>query len=149
VKGKPVLVAVDGSPASDAAVGAAVELAGALGSPVRFVHASSPLAERLFDADNENGPTEQQIVAGDPVLAGALGRARDAGVQAEVEVVGADGDTGDLAAVIAGIASGSDAGVIVCGSRGRGAVAGAVLGSVSHNLIRYAPVPVLVVHAAE
>jgi len=36
--------------------------------------------------------------------------------------------------------------MIITGSRGRSAVAGAILGSFSHNLIRYATVPVLVVH---
>jgi len=81
------LVVVDGSPAASAAVDAGLDLAVELGAPVRFVHASSPLA------------------------------------------------------------SGIDAGMIVVGSRGLGAVAGTVLGSVSQNLIRYAAQPVLVVHA--
>ena len=147
VKGRTVLVAVDGSPAADAAIAAGLELAAALGSPLRFIHAASPVAERLFRENVENGPTADQIVADDPVLADALQRARDAGVEAGVELVGGEGHTGDLAALIAGTADGLDASVIVCGSRGRGSVSGAVLGSVSHNLIRYAAVPVMIVHA--
>jgi len=62
-------------------------------------------------------------------------------------VIADEGGSVELALEIAGIASGSDASMIVTGSRGRGAVAGAVLGSVSHSLITHATVPVLVVHA--
>jgi nucleotide-binding universal stress UspA family protein len=146
VKGQTVLVAVDGSPAANAAVRAAIEVATGLGSPVRFVHAASALAERFFDEDPVNGPTEERILSSDPVLADALARARGAGLDATVEIIAGHGDTADVAATLAGIADGLGAGLIVCGSRGRGAVAGAVLGSVSHNLIRHASVPVLIVH---
>ena len=39
--------------------------------------------------------------------------------------------------------------MIVTGSRGRSAAAGAVLGSLSHNLLREAALAVLVVHAPQ
>jgi nucleotide-binding universal stress UspA family protein len=149
VTGKLVLVAVDDSPASDAAIGASLELAAALGSGVRIVHVSSHLAERLFASDPESGPTQAELAQGDAILGRALERATAAGVAAELELVGGDGDTGDIAAIVSGIADGLGAGMIVCGSRGRAAAVGAVLGSVSHNLIRYANVPVLIVHAPE
>jgi nucleotide-binding universal stress UspA family protein len=147
MRGQLVVVAVDESPAGDAAVEAALEVAPALGSRIRFVHVSSHLADRLYATDLEDGPSEQELVEGDHVLGRALQRARDAGVDADVELFGGDRDTGDVAAVIAGVADGLDAGLIVCGSRGRAAALGAVLGSVSHDLIRYARVPVLIVHA--
>jgi nucleotide-binding universal stress UspA family protein len=147
VKGKLLVVAVDDSPAADAAIGSSVVLAGSLGSRVRFVHVSSHLADPLFEESSESGPTQEEITAADPVLRSALERASAAGVGAEAELLGGDGSTGDVAAIIAGIADGLGAGLIVCGSRGRGAAAGAVLGSVSHDLIRYASVPVLIVHA--
>jgi len=147
VNRKKILIAIDGSPAADAAVDAGLELAMELGAPVRFVHASSPLAEHLFELEPEEGPSEKQILATDGILAEASRRAADRGVASEVELIANGRPAGDLAATIAGIAAGIDAGMIVVGSRGLGTVAGTVLGSVSQNLIRYAAQPVLVVHA--
>jgi nucleotide-binding universal stress UspA family protein len=37
--------------------------------------------------------------------------------------------------------------VVILGSRGRGTVRSAVLGSVSHHILHHSPVPVLIVHA--
>jgi nucleotide-binding universal stress UspA family protein len=39
--------------------------------------------------------------------------------------------------------------LVVMGSRGRGAVASSVLGSVSHHALNHSPVPVLIVHSRE
>jgi nucleotide-binding universal stress UspA family protein len=146
---RTLLVATDGSPAATAAAAEAVALASALGARLVFVHASSPLAEDLFDEDPMDGPSQERILARDPVLAEATRRADEQEVECEVEVISAVRGSADLAADIAGIASGRDASMIVTGSRGRGTVAGAVLGSLSHNLIKEATVPVLVVHASE
>ena len=139
-------MATDGSPASEAAVGVALDLASAMAGRVRFVHAASKLAETLFELNPDDGPTQEQILAADQVLADAARRAAELGVEAEVEVISEEGGSAGLAAMIAGIANGTAASMIVSGSRGRGTVSGAVLGSVSHHLISEADVPVLIVH---
>jgi nucleotide-binding universal stress UspA family protein len=59
------------------------------------------------------------IVTGEPIRSALLDRIRDAGHD-----------------------------LIVMGSRGRGAVRSAVLGSVSHHVLNNSPVPVLIVHVA-
>lgn len=142
-----LLVSTDGSPAALAAERAALELAATMQARVRFVHAASALAEDLFSRYPERGPTAEQIAAADPVLASAATLAAESGVESELELISGEGGAADLAATIAGIASGIGAVMIVTGSRGRGTVAGAVLGSFSHSLIQHATVPVLVVHA--
>jgi nucleotide-binding universal stress UspA family protein len=43
-------------------------------------------------------------------------------------------------------ATAADHDLIVIGSRGRGAVRSAVLGSVSHSVLNHATVPVLIIH---
>ncbi len=150
MKGKVIVVAIDGSPASDAAVEAGLDLAGALGSLVHFVHSASPLAEDVYEQseDQFGGPTQAEIVAHDDLLAAAAKRASQTGVDNEVELI-SESRNADLAASIAGIAAGLEAGLIVTGSRGQGAFAGSVLGSVSHNLVKFATMPVVVVNASK
>jgi nucleotide-binding universal stress UspA family protein len=143
-----LVIAADGSPAATAAVETGLELAAAMNAQVLFVHAASPLADELV-AEHQDGASPEQIVARDPVLADAARRASERGIPAQVELIAATGGSADLAADIAGIAAGTDAAMIVTGSRGRSTVAGAVLGSVSHNLIQQATRPVLIVHAPE
>jgi nucleotide-binding universal stress UspA family protein len=63
-----------------------------------------------------------------------------------VELVARHG-TRDPADVVAEIAEDEDAELIVCGTRGLGPLAGAVVGSVAHRLLHVAPCPVLVVSA--
>ena len=65
---RTLLVATDGSPAATAAVETALELAATMKARVRFVHASSPAAEELFDRYPQDGPTPAQITAADPVV---------------------------------------------------------------------------------
>jgi nucleotide-binding universal stress UspA family protein len=62
-------------------------------------------------------------------------------VQAETSVL-----SGSPAETLAEAAAAPDVDLVVLGSRGRGAVARVLLGSVSDRLIHISPKPVLVVH---
>jgi nucleotide-binding universal stress UspA family protein len=146
--GKLILIATDGSQAAVAATQAGLEVAVAMHANVALVHASSPLAEELYDKHPCTGPPVDEILDHDPVLASAFALAEEMGVTADVRLLAFE-HSADLAGGIAGMAQGLDASMIVVGSRGRGTMAGAVLGSVSQSLLKHATVPVLVVHAPE
>jgi nucleotide-binding universal stress UspA family protein len=140
-----ILIATDGSAAASAAVETGLEIAAVTRSTVRFVHASWPLADEIYGTYvSAGGPSPDEIIARDPVLADAVARAQEAGVEANVELL-ANEDTANLAASIAGVADGVGASLVVVGSRGRGVIAGSLLGSVSQRLLTYASIPVLVV----
>lgn len=140
-----IVIATDGSTAATKAVEVGLELAAAQATDVVFVHVS-PAAGPLFAADPEAGPSQEKIEEADSVLRAAAEAARARGVQAKLEILDEHG-TGDIAATLAGIADGLDARMIVVGTRGRGAIGSAVLGSVSRSLLSISNLPVLVVHA--
>jgi nucleotide-binding universal stress UspA family protein len=120
---KRFLIATDGSPSADEAVELGLGLAVEQEAEVRFVRVvpSPPLA-----SDSEP-------------LDAALARARDLGVGAEKMVL-----VGDPVDEIVADADSQNVDLIVVGSRGRGAVAGALLGSVSIGVLHEAMRPVLV-----
>jgi nucleotide-binding universal stress UspA family protein len=146
---KRILVATDGSRAAAAAVATALDYAAETHAQVRFVHSASPLAERLEEDFPRDGPPQAAILTRDAILAEAARSAKERGVECEAALIGSNRSTSDLAATIAGMANGMRASMIVVGTRGRGAIAGGILGSVSHNLLRYSNVPVVIVHARE
>lgn len=84
----------------------------------------------------------------------AAAEAEEAFDSLEPDITAANADRevrlGQPAAVLAEYAAEQDAEIIVVGSRGRGAWSSAVLGSVSSDLARVAPCPVMIVpdHAA-
>ncbi len=142
---KSIVIAVDGSAAANQATAVGLSLASAEGAKVLFVHCS-PIAKSLFDSEPEEGPSQQAIEEADPILRVAAEEARTRGVSFELEIADEHG-TSNIAVVIAGIAEGEDADLIVVGTRGRGAIAGGVLGSVSHGLLSLSRLPVVVTHA--
>jgi nucleotide-binding universal stress UspA family protein len=142
----PIVVAVDGSPAAEQAVAVALDLASAQTAKVVFVH-YSPIAATLLEAAPDSGPSQEGIEAADGVLSAAAKKGRERGIAFELEILDERG-TSDIAASLAGIAEARGASLVVVGSRGRGPIAGAVLGSVSYGLLSLSRVPVLVAHAA-
>src|ERR1700693_1009152 len=142
-----IVVAVDGSAHSDAALDWAVRMAKGMGSEVVAVFAIAPPV--YFDTGYMAPVAPPQF---DPQWRAEIKaefegkwceRLREAGVQYRMIL----GD-GRPASVIAQVADGLDADVIVVGRRGRGGVAELVLGSVSHELILHSKRPILLISTA-
>ena len=139
---KEIMVAIDGSDGSRAAIDKAVELAAPLGAHVTFVSVRKPPSSVLGTPNYECRLARDLGVAHATVNA-ALGQAREAGVEARGEVL-----EGNAVDEILSFADNCGADLIVMGSRGHGALAGALLGSVSSGVVQHANVPVLVAKQA-
>ena len=145
---KPVLFCYDGSAGSKAALSVAVELVMHPADAIVLV-VWTPVAVQLarggsllVAVPNEGQMDDAEIVAAQRLAdAGAEGlRAR--GYSASARIAEA---SESVAETIGEVAREIDARLIVCGQRGRGAFASAVLGSVSHQLSAHAERPVLIV----
>jgi nucleotide-binding universal stress UspA family protein len=140
-----VLIAIDGSPAAREACRVGLEIAAASGAQATLLHASRAIADSLFADQSPEPPSAADITAADEVLRDACRLAGEQGVEASLDVSG-DEDTESLIPTIVGAAEALDADLIVMGSRGRGQVAGALLGSASPGVLTATKRPVLVVH---
>ena len=150
----PVLVAFDGS----ASAGGAVQVAGQLfpGRVTLVLHVwRAQLRHTLTGAAMRHAPLEEvRDIAGDldrlveasaqATADAGVALAHDHGLQARPMTVESDDP---VAQTIMRVADEADAAVTVVGRRGRGAVAGAILGSVSSSLIHASDRPVLVTHS--
>jgi nucleotide-binding universal stress UspA family protein len=133
----PVVVGVDGSPASAAATWAAFAAAARDGRPVEAVHAWSDLPVAALGADVPVDPERARADAAgllDEQLAEARRQYPDVAVRT---VVAVERPTSILLDRARGAA------LLVVGRRGRAHATGTPLGSVSHAVLHYAPCPVL------
>jgi nucleotide-binding universal stress UspA family protein len=133
-----ILVALDHSAVSDHVLAAAKELASMSKAKVWVLH----LREREVIAQLGDVPAETEDEATQAVN-GAVKELTGLGVEAHGEV--RDTTFGHAAREIMADAKEHDVNVIVMGSRGRGDLAGAILGSTAHKVIHLADRPVLVV----
>ena len=139
-----IIVGIDGSPESDAAVNWAAHDAAIRGLPLTVVHVEGPAAATWSQAPVlEESPGEQQV-EGRSLLAHASTIARDAiGDTAQIHI---NGELLSSSAPVPSLVEQSkDAELIVVGSRGRGALSRSVIGSVSAGLIRHAHCPVALI----
>lgn len=129
----PILVGTDGSPDSERAVEFAFEYARRVEVPLSVVYCRQPQS-----CGEGAGDEAQSLLHG--WLAESLTTYCDKypGVKVRTKVV-----EGRPATALAELTS--DASLVVVGSRGRGGVAGLLLGSVSQSLLRHADCPVIVV----
>ena len=138
-----ILIATDGSPGSMAAVEEGIRLAKTLGAGVTFVavaHAPLPL---LGDPYYQRALSENLAVMRS-ALAKAIPYAEERHVQSETELL-----EGSPAKAILDLARSRGVDLIVVGSRGLGAVKGALLGSVSLEIVHHADRPVLVARSID
>ena len=144
---RPVLFCYDGSDGSKAALSVAVDLVMHPADAVVLV-VWTPVAIQLARGGsllaavpNEGELDEEEITEAQRIADEGAAGARGRGYNASARVVEA---TESVAKTIREVAREIDARLIVCGQRGRGAFASAVLGSVSHQLSAHAERPVLI-----
>ena len=140
-----ILIATDGSPAAQHAVDVGLELAQHEDADVAFVHVV-PLTQ--LSSMNGFGLVGHVPYEPTPSDAAMLEQAVGAANRAEVPVI-SKLLRGDAVHEILAYADLLDVDLIVVGSRGHGAVASALLGSVSRGILSRAKRPVLVVRASE
>jgi nucleotide-binding universal stress UspA family protein len=136
----PVVVGVDGSEHSRAAVALAVRQARLYGLPLRLVHAFVWPMLGVHVGPSPEGPTEGGLAAeADRLLADALAHAAalDPSVEATGEVV-----TGAPTPVL--LAEAERAALVVLGDRGLGGFTGLLVGAIAVQVAAHAPGPVLV-----
>ena len=139
---KRILVGVDGSDASLKAARLAAEIAIRFGAQLTLAYVVPrmllpPDAYGLTMADVDQGHQE----FADKLLAEAMTKLGEVGVRMEPLVL-----FGSPAESLAEAALASDVGLVAVGSRGRGAVARVLLGSVTDRLVHISTKPVLVSH---
>jgi nucleotide-binding universal stress UspA family protein len=139
---KRILIATDGSDGAWAAVEEGVELASEVGASVTFITVRQQVSGSFGDPLYQCLLT-RQLAQGRAVLARAETEAKHAEVEFESEIL-----EGDPVQRIVEAASAWGADLVVVGSRGHGAVASALIGSVSRALLSRSPMPVMVVKTA-
>ncbi|WP_189940928.1 universal stress protein [Streptomyces aurantiogriseus] len=141
--GLPLVVGVDGSDSSLQAVDWAVDEAARCGLPLRLVYSS--LWERYEGARpsfSTDRPAEEVMAEHITASCAERARLRNPEVKVSTEVLPDD-------AVSVLLREGREASALVTGSRGRGGLAGLLLGSVSLSVAARAVCPVFVVRGSE
>jgi nucleotide-binding universal stress UspA family protein len=146
VVNRPVLFCYDGSEGSKTALSAAVELIKPADAVVLVVW--TPAVVQLARAGsfvvavpNEGEIDEQEAARARQIAEEGAAGARRRGYDAVARIAEADES---VAKTIDDIAQEIDAGLVVCGQRGRGAIGSALLGSVSHALAAHTKRPLLI-----
>ena len=148
---KPIVVGVDGSDASRAALRWAAEEAGLRSVPLLLVHVWSfippqPIGDPgllAVPVGDLPGQLDAERSAAAGALAGAASEALAVAPGIEVEEKLVEGDAGDAL-----VSESESAQLLVVGSHGRTGFQAALLGSVSRHVASHAACPVVVVKAS-
>jgi nucleotide-binding universal stress UspA family protein len=138
-----ILVAIDGSADADAALAQAIDLAESEHTRLTLMTAVGELPPTAYMMAGEE--TGRLIESAHREAEGVILQARDL-VPADLPVTTVLTEQPIRVALIRQVKEGHND-LIVMGSRGRGAVRSALLGSASHYVLNHSPVPVLIVHA--
>ena len=133
-----ILLATDGSGEAELAAATAADLANATNSELHVVHVGELLPTVLAQTELEPARLEREARE---LLDGQVRRVEEAGgtvKEAHLRLGRADEEIVDLAQSLG-------VGLIVMGSRGRGRIRRALMGSVSDSVVRHAPCPVTIV----
>lgn len=139
---KRILVGIDGSEISGKAMRMAEEIAVRFGARLTLAHVVPPLLlpPDAYGLTLEEIDRQHETHAG-KLLADARAALGEPGVEVDTLVL-----FGQPAEQLAAAAAAPDVGMVVVGSRGRGAVRRLMVGSVSDRLVHISTKPVLVVH---
>lgn len=139
-----ILVPVDGSAPSDAAVALAIRLARDQQARLIFVHVcevakiAAMVSAPAVGVDPSYAIDAEREV-GEDALNGASGAAHTGAIECETIL-----EDGSNVETILDVCRRRGADLVVIGSHGRGGIARALLGSVAEGILRHADVPVLV-----
>jgi universal stress protein A len=142
-----ILVPVDFSPPSDAALAYARSVAGRYGASLHLLHVAEDPYRAFYSAEvfvpEVEGLREE-------ILADTEKRLKDRLQPADITELHATAESiiGMPAASIVEYAAGRDIDLIVMGTHGRGGMAHLLMGSVAERVVRTAPCPVLTVREA-
>jgi nucleotide-binding universal stress UspA family protein len=143
-----ILVPVDGSPTSNAGLAEAIRLASSLGARMRLLHVvdEMPLAVSAEGFGAMSGDLLGLLrEAGEQLLAAARAQVEAAGVPVDTVLV--DSLNGRLCDHVSAQARDWPADLVVIGTHGRRGVGRMLLGSDAEQVVRHAPVPVLLFRA--
>jgi nucleotide-binding universal stress UspA family protein len=139
-----ILVSVDGSPDSERALNEAIDLAKLSNARLTILTAIVHPASWAYSGINAGAA--QQVAGELEQEAKQILHDAEQRVPQEISVTTILSSDPIRQALLKRIDEGQHD-LVVMGSRGRGAVASTVLGSVSHHMLHHSPVPVLIVHA--
>jgi len=143
-----IIVAVDGSETSQAALKAAADLCTVFKSQLRIVYVVD--LSPVFTGDNyyvpPDGVESALIESGNKILAAAGAAAKQTGCAAETTLIKLDQMNERVADVLVREAASWPADLIVVGTHGRRGLTRLFLGSVAEGVARLSTIPVLLLH---